>query len=147
VWIVGERVVSSLGRVVLIIWLFVILVLSSCYTASLSSILTVRQIVPEVQSVDSLIYQRLPIGYHRGSFVGTYLQEKLRIDKRLLIPYSSLDEYADGLRKGPKNGGVAAVFDREVVAQNTFFSTECKEYTKVGPTYRTGGLGFVSPST
>uniref|UniRef100_A0A0C9S6M2 Glutamate receptor n=1 Tax=Wollemia nobilis TaxID=56998 RepID=A0A0C9S6M2_9CONI len=140
-----ERVVSGLGRTVLIIWLFVVLVLASSYTASLSSMLTVRQIVPEVQSVESLISNKLPIGYRQGTFIGRYLKQELGVDKSLLRPYSRVEDYAIALNMGAKHGGVAAIFDEETVAQNVFLSRSCNAYTKVGPTYRTGGLAFVFP--
>eukprot|EP01018_Ginkgo_biloba_P026530 Gb_20613 [translate_table: standard] len=139
-----EKVVSSLGRMVLIIWLFVVLVLVSSYTASLSSMLTVKQIVPEVQNVQSLINGKLPIGYRQGSFVGTYLEEQLGVDKSLLVPLSTVQEYAEALKRGPKSGGVAAVFEEQASAFNLLLPTHC-EYTTVGPTYRTGGYSFVFP--
>ncbi|KAJ0949421.1 putative solute-binding protein family 3/ domain of MltF [Helianthus annuus] len=50
-----ESIVSSLGRLVLSIWLFVVLIVTSSYTASLSSILTVQQLSSPIQGIDSLI--------------------------------------------------------------------------------------------
>ncbi|MBA0848200.1 hypothetical protein Goshw_029625, partial [Gossypium schwendimanii] len=41
-----EKVVSNLGRFVVIIWCFVVLVLTQSYTASLTSLLTVEQLQP-----------------------------------------------------------------------------------------------------
>eukprot|EP01018_Ginkgo_biloba_P015159 Gb_26917 [translate_table: standard] len=138
-----ERIVSSLGRLVVIIWLFVVLILTSSYTASLTSILTVQQMEPTIEDIDSLKASKMPIGYQAGSFVKDYLQKQLGIDKNKLVPYSSLEKYAEALSKGPHNGGVAAIFD-EIPYIRVFLSTQCG-YTMVGPTYRTGGLGFVFP--
>lgn len=45
----GEKIKSTLGRAVLIIWLFVVLIVTSSYTASLTSILTVQQLFPTIQ--------------------------------------------------------------------------------------------------
>ncbi|XP_057833443.1 glutamate receptor 3.6 isoform X2 [Cryptomeria japonica] len=140
-----EKIVSSLGRAVVIIWLFVVLVLVSSYTASLSSMLTVRQIVPKIESIDTLITQNLPIGYRQGTFIANYLEHQLYVNKSLLRPYTSVQEYAIALEEGTNNGGAGAIFDEETVAQNLFLSTRCNAFSKVGPTYRTGGYGFVFP--
>ncbi|GLJ41435.1 hypothetical protein SUGI_0857640 [Cryptomeria japonica] len=140
-----ERIVSSLGKAVVIIWSFVVLVLASSYTASLSSMLTEREIVPKFESLESLIVQNLPIGYHRGSFIDKYLEQQLGVNKSLLCPYSSVQEYTIALKNGPTNGGVAAIFDDQTISQNTFLSTGCNAYAKIGPTYRTGGFAFVFP--
>ncbi|GLJ41447.1 hypothetical protein SUGI_0857820 [Cryptomeria japonica] len=97
-----ERIVSGLGRAVMIIWLFVDFVLVSSYTASLSAILTERQIVPKVESLESLITQNLRIGYSQGSFIGKYLEKQLGVSENVLRPYSSVQEYAIALKKGPR---------------------------------------------
>ncbi|GLJ41419.1 hypothetical protein SUGI_0857330 [Cryptomeria japonica] len=140
-----ERIVSGLGKAVVVIWLFVVFVLVSSYTASLSSMLTVRQIVPNVESLDSLIAQNLPIGYHQGSFIDKYLVQQLGVNKSVLLPYSSTEEFADALKRGPNNGGVAAIFEEQTIAQNLFLSTGCNEYARLGPVYKTGGFTFVFP--
>jgi ionotropic glutamate receptor len=68
-----EKIVSTLGRLVLIIWLFVVLILNSSYTASLTSILTVEQLSYSIKGIESLITSNDPIGYQRGSFAENYL--------------------------------------------------------------------------
>ncbi|EOY15322.1 Glutamate receptor 3.3 isoform 4 [Theobroma cacao] len=50
-----ENTMSTLGRLVLIIWLFVVLIINSSYTASLTSILTVQQLSSPIKGIDSLI--------------------------------------------------------------------------------------------
>lgn len=64
--IVGEKTVSGLGRFVLIVWLFVVLIVTSSYTASLTSILTVQQLSFGIKGLDSLIASRDPIGYYKN---------------------------------------------------------------------------------
>jgi Ligand-gated ion channel len=54
-----------LGRFVLIMWLFVVLIITSSYTASLTSILTVQQLSSGIKGLDSLIASRDPIGYSK----------------------------------------------------------------------------------
>lgn len=136
-----ERIVSSLARGVVIVWLFVVLILTSSYTASLTSILTVQQMKPTVTDVKFLLDSRLPVGYQRGSFVRHYLQEQLGFHEDQLHEYNSPQEYAQALSNGPKKGGVAAIFD-EIPYIRIFLSSQCG-FTIAGPVYRTGGLGFV----
>ncbi|KAM7480993.1 hypothetical protein LguiB_005576 [Lonicera macranthoides] len=50
-----EQVVSNLSRLVVIIWCFVVLILTQSYTASLTSTLTVKQLEPTFTSVEELI--------------------------------------------------------------------------------------------
>lgn len=59
-----------------------------------------------------------------------------------LRTYSSMDQYADALKKGSDNGGVTAIFD-EVPYLRLFLSRYCEGYSMAGPTYKSGGFGFV----
>ena len=133
---------SSLSRLVLIIWLFVVLVLTSSYTASLTSMLTVKQLKPTVKNVEALRASGVPIGYQNGSFVAQYLQREFGIAPKNLRTYTTPEEAAGALSKGPNNGGVAAIFD-EIPYIRIFLASQCG-YTMVGPIYKTGGFGFVS---
>jgi ionotropic glutamate receptor len=58
---VGEKVDSALGRFVLLIWLFVVLILNSSYTASLTSILMVKKLSYSIEGIKSLIISNNPI--------------------------------------------------------------------------------------
>lgn len=62
-----ESTVSSLGRLVLILWLFVVLIINSSYTASLTSILTVQQMYSPIEGIETLKKIKEPIGYQVGS--------------------------------------------------------------------------------
>jgi ionotropic glutamate receptor len=55
--------VSTLGRLVVIIWLFVVLIVTSSYTASLTSILTVEKLSSPIKGIESLIMSNDRIGY------------------------------------------------------------------------------------
>ncbi|KAB1221985.1 Glutamate receptor 2.7 [Morella rubra] len=46
-----EKVYNNLTRLVIVVWLFVVLILTSSYTASLSSMLTVQQLQPNVTDI------------------------------------------------------------------------------------------------
>lgn len=134
----GENTVSSLGRLVLIIWLFVVLIINSSYTASLTSILTVQQLSSPITGINSLISGKEPIGFQVGSFAENYLTEELNIPRRRLVPLGSPEEYAVALEKGT----VAAVVDERPYVQ-LFLSNHCK-FSIRGPEFTKSGWGFVS---
>ncbi|XP_057850920.2 glutamate receptor 3.3 isoform X2 [Cryptomeria japonica] len=138
-----ENTVSSLGRAVLLIWLFVVLIINSSYTASLTSILTVQKLSPTIQGIESLASSNLPIGYQTGSFVADYLSGEYNIAKSRLVPLNTQDNYAKALSLGPNKGGVAAVVD-ELPYIQSFLSTHCG-YTIVGREFTKSGWGFAFP--
>ncbi|CAK7354098.1 unnamed protein product [Dovyalis caffra] len=136
-----ERVVSNLSRAVIIIWCFVVLILTQSYSASLTSLLTVQQLQPTVTDVHELIKTGEYVGYQKGSFVLEILLG-LGFDNSKLLVYNSLEEWHDLFSKGSGNGGIAAAFD-EVAYLKLFLSRYCSKYTMIDPTFKTGGFGFV----
>ncbi|CAL5371421.1 unnamed protein product [Camellia sinensis] len=138
-----ENTVSTLGRLVLIIWLFVVLIINSSYTASLTSILTVQQLSSPIKGIESLITSNDPIGYQHGSFAQNYLSDELGIHESRLIPLNSPEDYEKALQKGPKKGGVAAVVDERAYIE-LFLSTRC-EFSIVGQEFTKNGWGFAFP--
>ncbi|MQM01374.1 hypothetical protein Taro_034132 [Colocasia esculenta] len=138
-----ERLVNNLSRLVVIIWVFVVLILTSSYTASLSSMLTVKQLQPTVTELNDLIKRGDHVGCLNDSFMPGLLN-RLNFNQSKLIAYNSPDEYAEALNKGSENGGVSAIID-ELPYIKVFLSKYCGKYTMVGPTYKTDGFGFVFP--
>ncbi|ONK64279.1 uncharacterized protein A4U43_C07F24020 [Asparagus officinalis] len=138
-----ENTVSTLGRVVLIIWLFVVLIIQSSYTASLTSILTVQRLSSSIRGIDSLIASKEPIGFQVGSFAENYMVYELGIERSRLRKLGSPEAYARALDLGPDNGGVAAVVDERLYV-DLFLSTNCK-YTIVGQEFTRTGWGFAFP--
>lgn len=138
-----EKLKSNLSRFVVIIWVFVVLILTSSYTACLTSMLTVQRLQPTVNGVQDLLRNGDYVGYQRGSTVEYWLKE-MGFQKKNLLGYDTVEEYADALQKGSGNGGVSAIFD-EIPYLKMFLSKYSEGYTMVGPTYRLGGFGFVSP--
>ncbi|KAL6635260.1 hypothetical protein ACP70R_027931 [Stipagrostis hirtigluma subsp. patula] len=138
-----EKLESNLSRFVVIIWVFVVLILTSSYTASLTSMLTVQKLQPTVTDVRELHRRGDFIGYQEGSFIKDSLK-KLGFDEAKMRSYGTAEQYADALSKGSANGGVAAVFD-EIPYLKLFLSQYCDGYTMVGPVYKTDGFGFVFP--
>uniref|UniRef100_A0A1D1XVY8 Glutamate receptor n=1 Tax=Anthurium amnicola TaxID=1678845 RepID=A0A1D1XVY8_9ARAE len=138
-----ENTVSTLGRMVLIIWLFVVLIIQSSYTASLTSILTVQQLSSSIKGIDSLISTNEPIGFQIGSFAENYLTEQLGVPRSRLKALGNPEEYARELDLGPENGGVAAVVDERPYV-DLFLSTQCR-FAVVGSEFTKSGWGFAFP--
>lgn len=138
-----ENTISTLGRFVLIIWLFVVLIINSSYTASLTSILTVQQLTSPIKGIDSLISSKDPIGYQQGSFTRDYLINELGIHKSRLISLKMPEDYAKALKDGPHKGGVAAVVDERAYLE-LFLSNQC-EFSIVGREFTKNGWGFAFP--
>ncbi|KAB1203515.1 Glutamate receptor 3.3 [Morella rubra] len=137
-----ENTMSTLGRVVLLIWLFVVLIINSSYTASLTSILTVQQLSSSIKGVETLKQSDDPIGYQVGSFAEHYLEE-LGISKSRLVALGSPEQYALALQRGPEKGGVAAIVDERPYVE-LFLSSQCK-FRVVGQEFTKSGWGFVFP--
>ncbi|KAK6160846.1 hypothetical protein DH2020_004227 [Rehmannia glutinosa] len=138
-----ETTVSTLGRLVLIIWLFVVLIINSSYTASLTSILTVQQLYSPIKGIETLKDGNDPIGYQIGSFAEHYLSEGIGIPKSRLKALGSPEEYATALQLGPKKGGVAAVVDERPYIE-LFLASQCK-FRIIGQEFTKSGWGFAFP--
>ncbi|KAL7201217.1 hypothetical protein ACSBR1_033010 [Camellia fascicularis] len=124
-----ERLFSNLSRFVVIVWLFVVLILSSSYTATLTSLLTVQQI--------QLASNRDYIGYKGQSYLQGVIVKNLNFtDSRLRI-YSSPEEYADAL----SSGSVAAIID-EIPYLKIFLAKYSGSYAMVASESTTSGFGF-----
>lgn len=74
----GEKVKSNFTKFVVVMWLFVVLILSSSYTASLSSMLTTPKLEPKVRDIDWLRNTNAVVGCDEDSFVKDYLRNILK---------------------------------------------------------------------
>lgn len=127
---------------VMVVWLFLLMVITSSYTASLSSILTVQQLSTPIKGIDSLIATDWPIGYQEGSFAYNYLSEILHIPGSRLISLRSPEAYESALRQGPSNGGVAAIVDELPYVE--LFLKQQTDFGIIGQPFTKSGWGFVS---
>jgi ionotropic glutamate receptor len=107
--------------------------------------LTVQRLQPAFIDVEEIKKNGYFVGYQKDSFVKGLLTKQLNFDESKLKAYITPEEYNDALSKGSSNGGVAVIFD-EIPFIKLFIAKYCSRYTMVGPTYRTGGFGFVSLS-
>lgn len=138
-YFVGEKLHSNLSRLAMVVWLFAALVLTSNYTATLSSMLTVHRLEPSLVNVDSLKSSNAVVGCNNGSVVGKYLETALGFQHKNIKLFSSGDDYYQAL----KNGSIQAAFLRTPYA-NLLLSKYCTELISTGPIFHVGGLGFVS---
>nr|GEW23682.1 glutamate receptor 3.2-like [Tanacetum cinerariifolium] len=134
-----ENTVSTLGRMVVCIWLFVVLIVNASYTASLTSILTVQQLKSPISGIESLIISKELIGFQVGSYIEDYLVKEVNIPKSRLVALGSPDEYAEKLLSGT----VAAIVD-ERPYMDFFLSKHC-DFQIVGKEFTTSGMGFAFP--
>uniref|UniRef100_A0A0E0KUE9 Glutamate receptor n=1 Tax=Oryza punctata TaxID=4537 RepID=A0A0E0KUE9_ORYPU len=134
---------STLGRFVIIIWLFVVLIIQSSYTASLTSILTVQQLTSPITGIDSLIASDDPIGFQVGSFAENYLAHELGVAHSRLKALGSPEEYKKALELGPSKGGVAAIVDERPYIE--LFLYQNPKFAVVGSEFTKSGWGFAFP--
>ncbi|KAD0131088.1 hypothetical protein E3N88_44744 [Mikania micrantha] len=127
---------SNLSRLLVIVWLFIVLVMITCYNAALSSMLTIQQIRLTQKGID--------IGYHAGSFVEGVIVNNSNFKDPSLLPYASLAEYKSALEGGSKKGGVVAIMD-ELPYIKLFLAKYGTAYRLVSYRPSTNGFGFVFP--
>ncbi|KAE8645743.1 glutamate receptor 3.7 isoform X2 [Cucumis sativus] len=135
-----EATISPLSRLVMLVWLFLLLVITSSYTASLTSILTLQQLWSPIRGIDDLVASNLPIGYQVGSFAYDYLTQSLFIPSSRLQRLNSSEDYEKALRLGPKGGGVAAIIDELPYLE--LFLSKTKEFGIIGQPFTRSGWGF-----
>ncbi|KAI3689380.1 hypothetical protein L2E82_47336 [Cichorium intybus] len=138
-----EKMVCNLSRFVVIVWLLVVLVLTSSYTASFASMLTVQKLQPTITDIYELIAKGEYVGYQDGSFLRDKLKD-MGFSSDKLKSYSNFQEYADALSNGSRNNGVAAIID-DVPYLKMLMAKYCNKYMMVGPTYKSAGFGFAFP--
>uniref|UniRef100_A0A251SZD0 Glutamate receptor n=1 Tax=Helianthus annuus TaxID=4232 RepID=A0A251SZD0_HELAN len=137
------RLISNLSRFVMIVWVFVVLVLTSSYTASLTSMLTVQKLRPTYTDINEIKRNGESIGYQDGSFVRDKLI-RMGFNDTQLKGYRTFEQYHDALKNGSQNGGVSAIME-ELPYIRVFVAKYCNMYTMTGPIHKTAGFGFAFP--
>ncbi|XVE78216.1 hypothetical protein DITRI_Ditri13aG0126900 [Diplodiscus trichospermus] len=133
----GEQLRNEWSKCIAAVSLFVLIILSSSYTATLASMMTVQNI--ELNSKGSYI------GYQEGSInitTGVWISN-LNFENNTLKPFATTEEYANALSKGSKNGGVSAILD-EIPYIKIFLAEYSADYSLVKSLSTTNGFGFVS---
>ncbi|KAK4485680.1 hypothetical protein RD792_008324 [Penstemon davidsonii] len=128
-----EIIVSNLARLVVVVWMFVVLILNSTYTANLSARLTSESLQPGMPQHDY-------VGCRKGSFIVNFLQEQ-GFDKSKIMTYDSVLDVDEDLSKGSKKGGISSFYSVKPNA-NLFLSKFPNKYRTIGKTISTEGFGF-----
>ncbi|KAL3825959.1 hypothetical protein ACJIZ3_021988 [Penstemon smallii] len=129
-----ERIVSNLARFVVVVWMFVVLVLNSTYTAYLSARLTVENLKPDV----AYMKKGDNVGCRKGSFICDFLQEEFGFDKSRIMTYNSARDIDEALGKG----SISALFSVKPYT-DLFLSKYPNKYNVAGTTYPTEGFAYV----
>ena len=113
-------------------WVFVILILTSSYTATLTSMLTIQQIQLNAE------------GNYVGSQYGPATEHvavnlNFKGFKTFLLP----EEYVNAFSKGSKHGGISAIID-EIPYIKIFLGMYPRDYSMIKSMSTTNGFGFVS---
>ncbi|KAI3716951.1 hypothetical protein L1987_68200 [Smallanthus sonchifolius] len=133
-----EHLQSNHSKIVVMIWLFVMFIITSSYTASLTSMLTLHIPEPRVRDIEWLSKNNAPVGCDPNSFVGNYLTNALNLKNVINVTHQ--EKYHEYFERG----NIKAAF-LELSHKKQFLKEYCNEYTVVGPSYQFGGLGFVFP--
>ncbi|KAB1211904.1 Glutamate receptor 2.7 [Morella rubra] len=132
-----EKINSNLTRVVVVVWFFLVFVLTSSYTANLSSMLTIQRQDNGV-TINSLKKENLKVGYLKGNFFRKYLVEGLRFTSTNIKPLNREVEFKREFES--KDGIDVALL--ELPYAKVFLQKYCKGYTSIPANYRFGGFGF-----
>ncbi|KAI3955639.1 hypothetical protein MKW92_007280 [Papaver armeniacum] len=138
-----EKVLSSPGRFVMILWILAVFILTASYTASYSAMLLANRFQPTFSDVNLLINNGYNVGYRNGSFIQGMLKQ-MGFDESNLKGYGTPEECDEAFSKERQDGGIVAAFD-ELPYIELLLAQYCDKYTKVGDIYPTGGFGFVFP--
>ncbi|KAK9911417.1 hypothetical protein M0R45_035327 [Rubus argutus] len=130
-----EKLSNNLAKFVVAIWVFVVFILTSSYTASLASMMTVKEI--------QLNSRGTYIGYQSDSLVGVAVNLYFS-GVPLYRSGHSVEEYFCALSKGSKHGGVSAIID-EVPYIKIFLEKYSADYAMIKPQSITNGFAFVFP--
>ncbi|XP_010687160.1 glutamate receptor 2.7 isoform X2 [Beta vulgaris subsp. vulgaris] len=132
-----ENIRSNLTRMTLAAWFFVIFVLISSYTASLTSILTVPLLEPnKVKDVEWLRQTNSSIGCDGGSVLD-HLVDTLNFNPENIMNIDNQYDYEVLFN----NGSIVAVF-LERPYQKFLVNERCKSFSRTKETFTFGGQGF-----
>nr|CAB3457112.1 unnamed protein product [Digitaria exilis] len=134
-----EDLKSNLSRFVVVVWVFVVLILQSSYTASLTSMLTVPQLEPAIGDYTSLWLGTAKVGIMNNSFMPASMT-KSGFPQSRLRSYQASQSFHDALL----NGTIGAIVD-ETPYLRIFLKAYCDNFTEVAQINKTGGFGFAFP--
>ncbi|KAJ4848503.1 hypothetical protein Tsubulata_003390 [Turnera subulata] len=129
-----EKLSSNLSKFIVNVWVFVVLILTSSYTATLASMLTLKQIQSLSKETD--------VGLRARSLLLNEAINNLNFNDSTVKPYQSPDDFDQALSEGSKKGGVSAIAD-EIPYLKIFLARYPNQYSMIDPKPYTNGFGFV----
>ncbi|XP_021723396.1 glutamate receptor 2.8-like isoform X1 [Chenopodium quinoa] len=136
-----ETISSKLARVVVIMWFFMIMILTSSYIANLTSMITNDRLNRTSIDVEMLQRTNAKVGYDKSSFVNTFLEDLLKFNSTNIIPMEPKFEDSHMELKA-RNISAACL---EYPYAQLFVTKYCNKYIMTNPIHRFGGFGFVFP--
>ncbi|CAK9171561.1 unnamed protein product [Ilex paraguariensis] len=133
-----ESIKNNLSRVVLATWLFVIVIVSACFTAVLSSMMTVQRLQASEIDIEYLQRTNATVGCDGNSFIKGYLVNVLNFKQENIKSINSINDYPENFQREE----IKAAFFVDPHAK-VFLATYCDGYTKAGDSFKLGGFGFV----
>ncbi|KAG6691207.1 hypothetical protein I3842_10G054300 [Carya illinoinensis] len=131
-----EKINRNDTRLVILVWLFVVMILTSSYTASFSSMLTVQQLQPNVADIEWLKNHNLKVGC-QDRFIREYVKNVLNFKSENIVNISHDYIYL----KEFKSKNIAAAF-LELPYAKVFLNKYCNEFTGTMASNKYGGFGF-----
>ncbi|KAL5727818.1 hypothetical protein ACHQM5_000965 [Ranunculus cassubicifolius] len=129
---------NNLTRVVVFIWLCVVFIVMTSYTASLTSMLTVQRLDPRVTDIEALKRSNATVGCKVWNFHSqNYLVDVLHFNRSNIILMNGSHSYSEEF----KSGRIKAAF-LELPYEKIFLLENCEHYRDTGLKHRFGGLGF-----
>ncbi|KAK9285018.1 hypothetical protein L1049_024200 [Liquidambar formosana] len=129
---------SDLSRFVVAPWLFLILIVSASFIASLTSLMTTSRIVPSKLDVGLLKRTNADVGCDGSDFTVKFLVKTLGFKPRNIKSIASIDDCAEALTNGHVRAGFLLIAHAKVL-----MAKYCKNFITEGPIYKLGGVGFV----
>ena len=126
----------------ILIWVIAVFIITSTYTANLSSILTTKeqQRCPTIRSFADLQKSHLKIGCQEGSFAVNYLKNNLFISSERLVNLITQEDYDNALTLG----NVSAIIDESPYLATFMTNLGCKYTIADSNIGYFGGFAFVS---
>ncbi|KAK9270116.1 hypothetical protein L1049_025690 [Liquidambar formosana] len=109
-----EQVKTNLARFVLAPWLFVLLIVTTSFTATLTSMMTVSRLQPSVVDIELLKRTNAAVGCNGNSFIVSYLTNVLHFKPENIKKIDSISEYPDSFKRGNIKAGFVFVAWRGV---------------------------------
>ncbi|CAN0911041.1 Glutamate receptor 2.7 [Linum grandiflorum] len=127
-----EKINNNITRVVVVVWFSVVFILTQSYTASLTSMLTVKRMGPDFETL-----KQKNVGCDNDSFVKDYLENVLKFQKDRIMIFDNESEYTTAF----ESNRIAAAF-LEIPYEKIFVNKHCGDYTTTRASSRFGGFGF-----